>query len=445
MSPTDVDGKVGAERSAKGRRLTLAQLDRLEREKAAVLETLHITHPDRFDRFVWCVANKDTQLHPFRKEDSWRPVAKNWDTLHKGSVVLCEAFDDGDGTRQHAKDRWVFGTAKSCRVYRVCERIPRDSVEERNARLIKAGTGVGAAAAAAVGGAVGSGVDLFASYFAFNDLSFATKGALAAAVGGSLKGRKAFQNFAHTWYKNLEEGEVLTADLDHCRPVEFRKNVHPDGNVTVGIAAQIGFEHLPSDPSQDGAMPHTLPLSYVYDSCMMASAVDRSLFRSKKDVNAPPANGNGEQKVPDDVMPAPPANAQPSAPPMDTRAPPANAVPVFPPVDTPAAPRRSRSRRGRRRKKNREEKTHSDEEEEEDSAASEDDVPLWTAEERRNGTNYGTNNGVNGGTGTRPRFRAAAASFVASTAWNKPRVLPARRPLRTQFKVASLPHASLPQ
>lgn len=79
-----------------------------------------------------------------------------------------------------------------------------------------------------------------------------------------------------------------------------------------------------------------------------------------------------------------------------------------------------------------------------DTDLSEDDVPEYTDEEfmrsKRGESipNFGT-------TKKRVRFESAGSFFVASTAWNKPRVLSARRPLRTQFKVASLPHASLPQ
>lgn len=298
-----------------GRWLTLAQQRTLDARKRELLTNLPQSNRNR-SNYVWCVANKDTKLYPTTFTGN---LTRNWDTLHKGSVVLCEAFKE-NGTQEHATARATkggkggmfsiigLGQENFCHVYRVWEKRPRDSFVKRNGRLITAGAAAGAAVGA-IGGTYGfnnplsstqqdAAADGSQAYdkalvppgykfksdnskalvpegYEFPEVGAADR-TLATTVGiSAAAGAGVGFIAAKLLYGDLDNGQVLTKDLDHCRPVDHKTKTYIDGNV-LGLEsadARDRFGNIP-EGSNDRGMMHAVPLSYVYDSYLAVQSTN---------------------------------------------------------------------------------------------------------------------------------------------------------------------------
>ena len=318
-----------------GRWLTLAQQRTLVARKTELLRNLPQSNRNH-SNYVWCVANKDTTLYPTTLTGN---LTRNRETLHEGSIVLCEALKE-DGTQEHATARFIkggkggffskigLGTENFCHVYRVWEKRPRDSFLKRNRRLITAGAAAGAAVGA-IGGTYGFNNPLsstqqdaaadgsqadetglvppefeyesdnskalvpngyeFPKVEAASDMSTALvpegfeypkAGAadrtLASTVGmGALAGAGVGLIAAKLLYGDLDNGQVLTKDLDHCRPVDHKPYTYIDGNI-LGLEDPDDRQRIGNIPkgSNNQGMMHAMPLSYVYDSYLAVQSTN---------------------------------------------------------------------------------------------------------------------------------------------------------------------------
>jgi hypothetical protein len=273
--------------------VTPAQRRVLKLEKELLLESIN---KENHERFVWCVVNKDTELFPSNRTAS--------QTLRKGSVVLCEVFDDNNQQLHATKfsSLTFFNKDKYCTVHRVWEPMSRAEIQEDRNRSVRRVAGMGGLAGGAVGGVAGyfksgnpadaqSGlpalpapadvpeewqeppaspapsdllfpVDRFSADLTDTPAKAAgmTETKLGAAVGATV-GAALGRAVGGWYYRHLEEGRVLTTDVSHC-PLLGDKDIRK----RAGVEREI-------------------PLAYVFDSYREAeSQTDRfRLTRKEKE------------------------------------------------------------------------------------------------------------------------------------------------------------------